>query len=96
MRTEILKAVAQPPKFLLAPMVPAIVNMGVQLSLLFVAVGIFGLNPLFFVTTILLSHAALIGAGVKEPHLSTMLQAYGQTYKRTTNLYGVKGNKFQP
>ena len=30
MREEILKAVAQPPKFLFAPMVPAIINLGIQ------------------------------------------------------------------
>ena len=96
MRAEILKAVAQPPKFLLAPMVPAIINLGIQMPILFIAIGVLDMNPLFFITTILLAHAALIGAGVKEPHLSTMLQAYGQTYKRTTNLYAVKGSKYEP
>ena len=95
MREEILKAVAQPPKFLFAPMVPAIINLGVQLPFLFIGIGVMDINPLFFITTIVLVHAALVGAGFKEPHLSTMLQAYGQTYMRTTNLYAVKGNKFE-
>lgn len=96
MREEILKAVAQPPKILWAPMVPALINLGVQFPMMFIGLGFGDANPLFFVTTIIIAHAALVGFGIKEPHLSTMLQAYGQTYKKTTNLYSVKGNKFEP
>ena len=96
MREDILKAVAQPPKVLWAPMVPAIINLGIQFPAMFMGIGIAGLNPLFFVTCIILSHMALIYAGLREPHLSTMLQGYGQTYIKTVNLYAVKGNKFAP
>lgn len=96
MREEILKAVAQPPKILMAPMVPALINLGVQFPVMFMGMGIGGANPLYFVVCILIAHAVLIGLGIKEPHLSTMLQAYGQTYRKTTNLYAVKGNKFEP
>ena len=78
MREDILKAVAQPPKVLWAPMVPALINLGVQF------------------VCIIIAHAVLVGLGFKEPHLSTMLQAYGQTYRKTANLYAVKGNKFEP
>ena len=96
MREEILKAVAQPPKVLWAPMVPAIINLGIQFPFMFMGIGVADINPLYFVTCILLSHAALVFAGIKEPHLSTMMQAYGQTYIHTRNLYEVVGNKFAP
>jgi hypothetical protein len=96
MREEILKAVAQPPKFLFAPFVPALVNLGIQFPMLFIGIGVADMNPLFFVTSILISHAIITAYGVKEPHMSTMLQAYGQTHKSSKNLYSVKGSKFAP
>ena len=96
MREEILKAVAQPPKVLWAPMIPAIINLGIQFPMMFMGIGVANMNPLFFITMIIMSHAALCMAGFKEPHLSTMLQAYGQTYMKTTSLYQVIGNKFEP
>lgn len=96
MREDILKAVAQPPKILWAPMVPSLINLGIQFPMMFMSMGVADVNPLFFIACILLSHMALIAAGIKEPHLSTMMQAYGQTYKKTTNLYSVKGNKYEP
>lgn len=96
MREYILKAVAQPPKFLLAPMVPAVINLGVQFPMLFMGIGVADMNPLFFAASIIFAHIALIAAGQKEPHLSTMLQAFGQTNKISTNLYEVRGNKFEP
>lgn len=96
MREEILKAVAQPPKFLFAPFVPSLINLGIQFPVLFMAVGVADVNPLFFVFSIVAAHGALVVAGIKEPHLSTMLQAYGQTNKISKNLYAVEGNKFEP
>lgn len=96
MREDILKAVAQPPKVLWAPMVPSLINLGVQFPMMFIGMGIGDVNPLMFVAFILIAHAILVVLGIREPHLSTMLQAYGQTYKKTTNLYAVKGNKFEP
>lgn len=96
MREEILKAVAQPPKFLFAPMVPAMINMGIQFPLLFMGIGVAEINPMFFILTILIAHGGLVGAGIKEPHLSTMMQAYGRSNKISTNLYTVRGNKFEP
>ncbi len=96
MREEILKAVAQPPKVLWAPLIPAIINLGVQFPAMFMGIGLGGINPMIFIVSIIGAHIALIAAGIKEPHLSTMLQAYGQTYKKTTNLYAESGNKFVP
>lgn len=96
MREEILKAVAAPPKVLWAPMVPSLINLGVQFPMMFMGMGIGDLNPLYFVFCIIVAHIILIVLGIKEPHLSTMLQGYGQTYRKTVNLYSVKGNKFAP
>lgn len=96
MRAEILKAVAQPPKVLWAPMVPAIINLGIQFPMMFMGIGVADANPLFFIVLIIIAHITLVFAGLKEPHLSTMLQAYGQTRINTTNLYSVKGSKFEP
>ena len=96
MREEVLKAVAQPPKILWAPMVPAAINLGIQFPVMFMGMGLAHMNPLFFIFLIIGAHVALVFAGLREPHLSTMLQAYGQTYKPTTNLYAVKGTKFAP
>ena len=96
MREEILKAVAQPPKILWAPMIPAVINLGIQFPMMFMGIGVGNMNPLFFIVLIIASHAALCAAGFKEPHLSTMMQAYGQTYIKTTNLYQEVGNKFAP
>lgn len=96
MREEILKAVAQPPKILWAPMVPAIINLGIQFPMLFMGIGVADINPLFFIMSIIFSHIALVFAGIREPHLSTMMQAYGQTYKATVNLYSVSGSKYEP
>ena len=86
MREDILKAVAA----------PAVINLGIQFPMLFMGIGVANMNPLFFIVSILLAHAALVVGGIKEPHLSTMMQAYGQTHKVSTNLYAVKGNKFEP
>lgn len=96
MREEILKAVAQPPKFLFAPMIPAIINLGVQFPVLFMGIGVADVNPLFFIMTIISAHVFIAAMGFKEPHLSTMMQAYGQTNKISKNLYAQKGNKFGP
>ena len=96
MREEILKAVAQPPKFLFAPLVPALVNLGVQFPMLFMGIGVADVNPLFFIMTIISMHVFIATMGYKEPHLSTMMQAYGQTNKISNNLYAQKGNKFGP
>jgi hypothetical protein len=38
----------------------------------------------------------VIAIGTKEPHVSAMVQAFGQTNRVTKNLYKVKGNKFAP
>ena len=96
MRDMILKAVAQPPKLFWGPVLPTAVNFGVQVPMMFMAVGVANVNPLAFIVSIILGHVAIVAAGVREPHLSTMIQAFGQTNKVSKNLYQERGNKFEP
>ena len=92
----ILKAVAQPPKLFWGPVLPTIINAGIQVPVMFMAVGIGNVNPLLFALSIVTCHLFIVAAGVKEPHLSTMIQAFGQTNKVSKNLYAERGNKFEP
>ena len=96
MQEVILKAVANPPKILWGPFLPTLLNMGLQFPFMFMAVGVFGLNPLIFMATLLAGHVGCIMAGIKEPHLSAMIQSFGQANVSSKNLYKVKGNKFEP
>ena len=96
MREMILKAVANPPKILWGPFLPVMLNLGLQFPLMFILIGLYGINPLFSMASIVLGHAFCVSLGVKEPHISAMIQAYGQTAKTSYNLYKVKGNKFAP
>jgi hypothetical protein len=96
MRDMIFKAVAQPPKIFWGPVLPVILNLGLQFPFMFMVLGLGDVNPLWFVVTIVLAHVGIIAAGVKEPHLSAMIQAFGKTNKVSTNLYKVRGNKFEP
>lgn len=96
MREMVLKAVANPPKILWGPFLPVLLNIGLQFPLMFMAIGVFNMNPLMFLVSIAVVHIFIVSLGVKEPHLSTMLQAYGQTHKTTSNLYKAKGMKFAP
>lgn len=96
MRDMILKAVAQPPKIFWGPVLPVALNVGLQFPVMFMAIGLADINPLLFVISILLVHGSVVLAGTREPHLSAMIQAFGQANKVSTNLYAEKGNKFEP
>ena len=96
MREVILKAVANPPKILWGPFLPVLVNMALQFPLMFMFMGVAGINPLWFMASLLAGHIAAVVAGAREPHISSMIQAFGPASKKTTNLYSVKGNKFAP
>ena len=96
MREPILKAVASPPKILWGPFLPVLLNLGFQLPIMFAGIGIYSANPIVFIATIISVHTGIILWGAKEPHISNMLQAFGQTYRVTKNLYKTKGNKFAP
>lgn len=96
MQDMILKAVAQPPKIFWGPVLPVALNVGLQFPFMFIAIGLGDVNPLLFVFSIVLVHAAIVLVGVREPHLSAMIQAFGQTNLVSRNLYTEKGNKFEP
>lgn len=96
MREMILKAVANPPRILWGPFLPVMLNLGIQFPLMFMMVGTVDVNPLVFMILIILGHTFCVFLGVKEPHISSMIQAYGQANKNSVNLYKVKGNKFAP
>lgn len=96
MRDIILKAVANPPKLFWAPVLPAALNAGLQIPFMFMAIGIWQVNPLIFITSIVLGHLIVVGVGAKDPHLSGMIQAFGTTNMSSKNLYRVKGHKFEP
>jgi hypothetical protein len=96
MRDMILKAVANPPKLFWAPVIPAAINAGLQIPFMFMAMGIWQMNPLVFIMTIVAGHVVVVALGAKDPHLSSMLQAFGLANVSTTNVYPVKGRKFEP
>ncbi len=96
MRDMVLKAVAQPPKIFWGPVLPVVLNIGLQFPFMFMAIGLGDINPLLFIFSILSVHAGVVFAGVREPHLSAMIQAFGQTNIVSKNLYAEKGNKFEP
>lgn len=96
MRDMVLKAVAQPPKIFWGPVLPVVLNMGIQFPMMFMSMGIWNINPLMFVFSILIAHGLIVFAGTKDPHLSAMIQAFGQTNVVSKNLYSEKGNKFEP
>ena len=94
MRDMILKAVANPPKLFWGPVLPAALNAGLQVPFMFMAIGIWQTNPLIFIISV--GHLIVVALGAKDPHLSAMLQAFGSTNIVSTNLYKVKGHKFEP
>lgn len=96
MRAFILKAVANPPKILWGPFLPTLVNLALQFPLMFMSIGVLDMNPILFLFSIVLVHTGIVLYGAKEPHISAMIQAYGQTHRVSKNLYKVKGNKFEP
>ena len=96
MREIILKAVANPPKILWGPFLPVLLNLGIQFPLMFMFLGVLNINPIWFMGSLVAGHVLCIALGGKEPHVSTMIQAFGVTAKKTNNLYKVKGNKFAP
>ncbi|MBQ9732377.1 MAG: hypothetical protein IJV97_04760 [Alphaproteobacteria bacterium] len=96
MREIILKAVANPPKIMWGPFLPVLLNMGIQFPIMFMCVGTINANPLWFMGSLVIGHLVCIAIGAKEPHVSAMIQAYGQSAKTSNNLYKEKGNKFAP
>ena len=95
MREPILKSVAMPPKVFWAPMMLMIVNFSIQMAIMMMVMGAFPgkVNPLVFLITFFLSHIGIVAYGVKEPHLSKMMQAQGPFIKFYKNVYRSRGKK---
>ena len=97
MKEPILKAVAMPPRVFWAPMIPAIVNFATQVPLVFIWIALFEGNPIWAMWTVLAVHLVIIFYGAREPHLSHMMLAWGQSGPAMTkNIYFSRGNKFAP
>ena len=93
MKEPILKAVAMPPKLFWAPMTPAMFNMAVQSALMFVGLAVTGSNPLWFLISIGVVHIGIMIYGMRDPHLSKMMESLGKTHP-SRNIYDTGGNKF--
>ncbi|MBR6412354.1 MAG: hypothetical protein IKS41_04255 [Alphaproteobacteria bacterium] len=80
MKTPILKAVAMPPRMFWAPMLPAIINLIIQGAVMILLMVTYSgqINPNVFMFTIVGIHVCLIAWGTQEPHLSTIIPAWGQ------------------
>ena len=96
MREPLLRAVAMPPRIFWAPFLPAGINLAIQFPFMFMGMGIFNMNPLVFVVPIVIAHIFLIVYGAREPHLSSMIRAFGRVAPKSKNLYKCKGNKLAP
>ena len=97
MKEPILKSVAMPPRVFWAPMVPFVVNVATQGPLMLIGIGLFSMNPLWFLISFLGTHVAIVAYAAREPHMSHMMQAWGQNGPMMTkNIYYSRGNKFAP
>ena len=95
MRAPILKAVAMPPKVFWAPMLPMVVNFSIQMAIMVMLQGAAPgtVNPLMFIFTFLIVHVILIIYGVREPHMSKIMQSQGPFIKMYYNVYRARGKK---
>ena len=97
MREPIFKAVAMPPRMFLAPFKLAAANLVVQGAIMMIGIALFDVNPLYPLITTLAVHFFLIFAGMKEPHLSNVLQAWGVSGPTSShNIYKSRGVKMAP
>lgn len=97
MREPILKAVAMPPRLFFAPFAIAGANLAIQVAWMFVLLGVFDVSPLWTLSTALLGHVFLAIAGMREPHLSCMLEAWGRNGPAIShNIYRSRGVKLAP
>ena len=93
MREPVLKAVAAPKKFLWAPFELGAANIALQLTFMVMYIGIVQSNPMYFIPSILIGHIILVIYGAKEPHLASLLKAFGRYHHISRNMYSSKGTK---
>ena len=96
MKVSILRAVSEPAQLFWAPMLPAMLNFLLCSFGGIVYVQIVGGNPLIVFIGMVVMHGVIIGWGVKEPHIATMLEPWSLKQKGTSNFIRSKGNKFVP
>ena len=84
-----------PPTLFWAPMYVAFVNFIVQMAIMFILMGVLGgeYNPLTSLITVVLVHIVLIMYGVREPHMSKIMQSRGPFLMPTKNVYRSWGHK---
>ena len=94
MREPILKAVAMPMRVFWAPMYPAVINFVLQMVTWLMLSAVYGsMNVLPFMFTIVLVHSFIVICGVREPHMSMILQSRGPCLMPSKNVYHSRGNK---
>ena len=97
MREPILKSVAMPPRLFLAPFAIAGANLAIHAAWMFILLGIFDVSPLWTLASALSAHAFLVVTGMREPHLSCMLEAWGRNGPTVShNIYRSRGVKLAP
>jgi ABC-type transport system involved in cytochrome bd biosynthesis fused ATPase/permease subunit len=96
MKVPILKAVAMPPRLFWAPFIPAVANLSIQFPMMFIMMALFDANPLVFIGTIIPVHLLIVIFGVREPHMSNMMKAWGPLSAASHNVYKDKGKKLAP
>ena len=94
MRTMVLRVIAEPPQIFWAPILPAAGNALLNITLMMFGVVVADLNPLPFFVTLVIGHGIIAGYAVRDPHLSTLITAWSESKRKTTNLIPVKGNKY--
>ena len=87
MKKNILKAVAMPAKLYGAPMALAGANVGIQLPLALFVQTFSDLNPIYFVFSLLSLQFLFILLGLKEPHLSKLLEINGKSKRILIDKY---------
>jgi len=90
----ILRVVAEPSQIFWAPIMPAAMNIIVNIIIMMMFIVLLDVSPLpFFITTII-GHSSIAAFSVREPHCATLIIAWAESRKKTVNLLGVKGNKY--
>ncbi len=90
----LLRVIAEPPQIFWAPVLPAMGNVLINTSLMLFGVVLHVVNPIPFFITMAIGHGFIAGYAVRDPHLATLITAWMETRRKTTNLVRVKGNKY--
>lgn len=99
MQARLFRAIANPPTLMFAPAWVAMGNIMLQFNFWLLFSGIFGtaINPLILGASIVGMHIIIIMWGIKEPHLASIIVAWGHSMRGTSNMLPRKGrNKYVP